>query len=118
MRSGCRFAGGSDCRIPRAVRTKSQMVISVGPTVQIISNFRFPKYGRGSPSPVRCRKRIKLTPTMLVTITRITPQITSTTLNRPEIAAACDEALSKMGLKLVDISFEEKSSFIVFDVYD
>jgi hypothetical protein len=41
---------------------------------------------------------------MLVTINRITPQMTSTTLNRSEIAAACDEALSKMGLKLAGIS--------------
>jgi hypothetical protein len=41
---------------------------------------------------------------MLVTINRITPQKTSTTLNRSEIAAACDEALSKMGLKLAGIS--------------
>jgi hypothetical protein len=32
-----------DCRIPRTVRVKRQTVINMGPTVQVISNFRLPK---------------------------------------------------------------------------
>lgn len=72
------------------------MTISIGPTVQMISSFRLPKYGGGSSEPGRCRKRIRLIPTMPTTIARMTPQMASTTANRLDIAAACGEAGSKI----------------------
>jgi len=69
----------------------------------MISNFRFPKKGLGSSVPGRWRKRTKLIPIMLATINRMNTQITSTSVNESEIAAACEEAVSKIGLKFVGI---------------
>jgi len=51
---------------------------------------------------------------MPATVGRMAAHITSTTMNGPEIAAACDEAGSMMGLKLSCIILEETSLLMFY----
>lgn len=66
-------------------------MIKIGPTVQVISNFRLPKCGAGSGEPGWDRKESRAFPIMATTIPRMTPQTMRTTMKRCEILAVSGE---------------------------